>query len=276
MGEGRSSLPTGGGQTQGFRGKVALITGGGTGIGAACARRFAQEGARVAVLGRRREPLEAVAAEVGGFTLACDASDTGAVRTAVARVVDECGGLDVVVAAAGATIYGSATDVEDPAWQASLDANLTSAFVVAREALPQLIARRGSMVLISSIAGLNAGLEVCPYVTTKHALIGLGRSLARDYGPRGVRVNVVCPGWVRTPMADEEMRPLMERDGISLDEAYALVTKDVPLGRPATAEEIAAVCRFLVSDEASIITGAVITADGGSAIIDAPTLAFGA
>lgn len=275
MGEERLGRPAGGGQTQGFRGKVALITGGGTGIGAACAGRFAQEGARVAVMGRRVERLDAVAAEVGGLALACDASDAGQVRAAVSSLVEEYGGLDFVVAAAGAAIYGSALETDDLTWQASLDANLTTAFVVAREALPQLIARRGSIVLISSIAGLNAGLDVCPYVTTKHALVGLGRSLARDYGPRGVRVNVVCPGWVRTPMADEEMRPLMERDGISLDAAYALVTKDVPLGRPATAEEIAAVCRFLVSDEASIITGAVITADGGSTIIDAPTLAFG-
>lgn len=258
-----------------FTGKVALITGGGTGIGAACARRFAREGARVAVMGRRAELLEEVAAKTGGMALACDATDAGRVRAAVERIAGEWGGPDVVVAAAGAAIYGSALDTDDAAWRSSLDANLTSAFVVARETLPQLIARRGSMTLISSIAGLNAGLDVCPYVTTKHALIGLGRSLARDYGPRGVRVNVVCPGWVRTPMADEEMRPLMDRDGITLDEAYALVTKDVPLGRPATADEIAAVCRFLASDEASIITGAVITADGGSTIIDAPTLAFG-
>jgi meso-butanediol dehydrogenase / (S,S)-butanediol dehydrogenase / diacetyl reductase len=257
-----------------FRGKVALVTGGGTGIGAACARRFAREGARVAVMGRRRELLDEVAAETDGLALACDAADAGQVRAAVARVVQEYGGLDVVVAAAGAAIYGSALDTDDETWQASLDGNLTTAFVVAREALPQLIARRGNAVLISSIAGLNAGLDVCPYVTTKHALIGLGRSLARDYGPRGVRVNVVCPGWVRTPMADEEMLPLMRRDGISLDQAYALVTKAVPLGRPATVEEIAALCRFLASDEASIITGAVITADGGSTIVDAPTLAF--
>jgi len=272
---------TGGGavavaQTEALRGKVALITGGGTGIGAACARRFAQEGARVAVMGRRRERLDTVVAEVGGLALACDAADAGQVRAAVSRLVEEYGGLDFVVAAAGAAIYGSALETDDRTWRASLDANLTTAFVVARETLPHLLASRGSMVLVSSIAGLNAGLDACPYITTKHALIGLCRSLARDYGPRGVRVNIVCPGWVRTPMADEEMQPLMDRDGISLDEAYALVTKDVPLGRPATAEEIAAVCRFLVSDEASIITGAVITADGGSTIIDAPTLAFGA
>ena len=120
----------------------------------------------------------------------------------------------------------------------------------------------------------SAGPEVCGYTTAKHALIGLTRSLARDYGPRGVRVNAVCPGWVRTPMADEEMQVLMERNRISLEEAYAVATCEVPLRRPARPEEIAAVCRFLASEEASIVTGAVLPADGGSTIVDVPTLAF--
>lgn len=111
-------------------------------------------------------------------------------------------------------------------------------------------------------------------MTAKHALIGLTRSLARDYGPQGVRVNAVCPGWVRTSMADESMRVLMERHGISLDDAYTLVTCDTPLRRPAMPDEIAAVCYFLASDEASIITGVVLPADGGSAIVNAATLAF--
>jgi NAD(P)-dependent dehydrogenase (short-subunit alcohol dehydrogenase family) len=133
---------------------------------------------------------------------------------------------------------------------------------------------KGTILLVSSIAGLVAGPEVCGYTTTKHALIGLTRSLARDYGPRGVRVNAICPGWVRTPMADEEMEVLMERHGISLDEAYSRVTADVPLRRPATADEIASACRFLVSDDASIITGAILVADGGATVVDLPTLAF--
>jgi NAD(P)-dependent dehydrogenase (short-subunit alcohol dehydrogenase family) len=256
-------------------GKVALVTGGGTGIGAACARRFAQEGAQVAVMGRRREPLDGVAAEIGGLAVPGDASSADDVRRAVDTVAARWGGLDILVASAGSLGNGTALDTSDASWEQSLRANLTTAFVCAREALPQLIERRGSIVIISSIAGLVAGMEVCGYVTTKHALIGLTRSLARDYGPQGVRVNAVCPGWVRTPMADEEMQVLMERDGISLDAAYALVTRDVPLRRPAAADEIAAICHFLVSDEASIVTGVVLPADGGSTIIDAPTLAFG-
>jgi meso-butanediol dehydrogenase/(S,S)-butanediol dehydrogenase/diacetyl reductase len=256
-------------------GRVALITGGGTGIGAACAQRFAREGARVAVMGRRRDLLDAVAAEVDGLAVAGDASSAVDVSRAVGAATKQWGGLDILVASAGSFGNGTALDTTDASWEQCLRANLTTALVSAREALPQLIKRRGTIVIISSIAGLVAGTEVCGYVTAKHALIGLTRSLARDYGPLGVRVNAVCPGWVRTPMADEEMQVLMNRDGISLDAAYALVTRDVPLRRPATADEIAAVCHFLASDEASIITGAVLPADGGSTIIDAPTLAFG-
>lgn len=257
-----------------FAGKVVLITGGGTGIGAACARRFAAEGARVAVVGRRREPLEVVAADIDGLVLAGDAADPAFWKEALQTVQAHWGGLDVLIAAAGSTAVGTALDTSDQAWAEGLRSNLTSAFVSARECLPYLLKRRGSIVIISSIAGLAAGTDVCGYTTAKHALIGLTRSLARDYGPQGVRVNVVCPGWVKTPMADSELRSLGEAKGLTLEETYALVTRDVPLRRPAEPEEIAAVCRFLASDDASIITGAVIVADGGSTIVDVPTLAF--
>ena len=258
-----------------LQGKVALIVGGGTGIGAACARRFAAEGARVAVMGRRKGLLDEVAAGIGGLAVCGDAADAADMDRGLRLIVREFGCLDILVASAGGHDMGAALEVSDECWEQSLHANLNSAFVSARESLPLLIEHKGVIVIISSIAGLVAGADVCGYTTTKHALIGLTRSLARDYGPRGVRVNAVCPGWVRTPMADEELAVLQERHGISLDEAYALVTRDVPLRRPATAEEIASVCHFLASEEASIITGAVITADGGSTIVDVPTLAFG-
>lgn len=257
-------------------GKVVLVTGGGTGIGAACARRFAREGAHVVVVGRRPQPLEQVAAEIGGWAAAGDAADPAFLRKTLTTIAQRWGGLDVLIAAAGSTAAGSALDTSDESWAEGLRTNLTSAFVSARECLPYLLKRRGSIVIISSIAGLAAGTDVCSYTTAKHALIGLTRSLARDYGPRGVRVNVVCPGWVKTPMADAELRVLAEAKGLTLEQTYALVTKDVPLRRPAEPEEIAALCRFLASEEASIVTGAVITADGGATIVDVPTLAFDA
>lgn len=258
-----------------MKGSTVLITGAGTGIGAACARRLAREGAQLVLVGRRREPLETVAAETGGLVLAGDAASSADWACFIPAIVERFGGLDGVLANAGGHGLGRATDTSDEDWQAALRANLDSAFHTARACLPLLIERRGAMVLMASIAALAAGEQVCGYTTAKHALIGLTRSLARDYGPQGVRVNAICPGWVRTPMADAEMQPLMDHHGESLEAAYARVTAEVPLRRPAAPEEIASVCRFLLSDEAAIITGATLVADGGSSVVDVPTLAFG-
>ncbi|WP_061242288.1 SDR family NAD(P)-dependent oxidoreductase [Ectopseudomonas composti] len=254
--------------------KTIAITGAGTGIGEACARRLAGEGHNLVLVGRRRQPLERVAAQTGGLVLVGDAASAEAWSGFVEQIRSRFGGLDALLACAGGHGLGTATQTSDEGWQAAMRSNLDSAFHSARACLPLLIERRGSIVLLGSIASLAAGPQVCGYTTAKHALLGLNRSLARDYGPLGVRVNCVCPGWVRTPMADEEMQPLMQHFGEDLDSAYARVTADVPLRRPASAEEIASVCRFLISDEASIITGASIVADGGSSIVDVPTLVF--
>ncbi|SUI39541.1 D-beta-hydroxybutyrate dehydrogenase [Serratia marcescens] len=132
------------------------------------------------------------------------------------------------------------TEMTDAQWQGAMDSNLNSAFASARACLPELIKSGGNLLFVASIASLAAGPEVCGYVTAKHALIGLMRSIARDYGPLGVRANAVCPGWVTTPMADEEMQLLMDAHQISLEQAYQMVCRDVPLRRPASAEEIAA------------------------------------
>lgn len=254
--------------------ETILITGAGTGIGEACARRLAAEGANLVLVGRRREPLERVAADTGALVLVGDAACSVTWAGFIEQIRQRFGGLDALLACAGGHGLGSATDTRDQAWQAALRSNLDSAFYSAKACLPLLIERRGSIVLLGSIASLAAGPEVCGYTTAKHALLGLNRSLARDYGPLGVRVNCVCPGWVRTPMADEEMQPLMDHYGEDLDAAYARVTADVPLRRPALPEEIASLCRFLISSEASIITGATLVADGGSSIVDVPTLAY--
>ncbi|MGO4103488.1 SDR family NAD(P)-dependent oxidoreductase [Leifsonia sp. YAF41] len=256
-------------------GKVVVITGGGTGIGAAIAERFASEGARVVIVGRRRAPLDEVAARTGALAIVADASD-GAQATAAARqIVDTFGSIDILVANAGGHGLASVTDTDDAAWAASLQANLTSAFVIARAALPALIESRGAIVVVSSLAGLFAGPDVAGYTVGKHALIGLTRSMARDYGKRGVRVNALCPGWVRTPMADEEMDALGQAAGLTgREDGYALVTRDVPLGREAQPSEMASIVRFLASDEASYMTGSVIVADGGAHVVDLPTLAF--
>jgi len=257
-------------------GKVALITGGGTGIGAATARRFAAEDARVVVTGRRPEPIEAVAAELGGVAVAGDATRAADVRHAVETALERFGGLDVVVANAGGKGTGPLTEAGDDAWQASLESNLTSAFLTTREAMPALLARGGgSIVIVASEAALVAVPGEAGYATAKSALLGLTRSLAVDYGPQGVRANAICPGWVRTPMADGEMDELARTRGVSREEAYALACAPLPLRRPAAPEEIAAACLFLASSEASFVTGAVIACDGGATAVDVGTLPFG-
>lgn len=258
-----------------FQGKVAFITGGGTGIGAAVARQFAGAGGKVVLMGRRAPPLEAVAGPLGGLVVAGDAADAGDVRKALTAAQRAFGGIDVLVANAGGHGLGSATDTDDASWALSTRLNLDTAFVCARELMPDLVARRGNIVIVSSLAGHFAGPGVVGYVTMKHALIGLTRSLARDYGREGVRVNAICPGWVRTEMADEQMKVLMDKYRLpDLDAAYALVTRDVPMGRAATADDVAQAVLFLASPGASMITGTSLMVDGGASAVDLPTIAF--
>ena len=258
-----------------FSGQVAFVTGAGTGIGAAVARRFVEAGGQVALMGRRRDALERVAETIGGLVVAGDAADTDAVRDAMRRTRERFGGIDVLVANAGGHGVGALLDTDDASWAQATRLNLDTAFVCAREAMPELVARGGSIVIVSSLAGHFSGPDVVGYVTMKHALVGLTRSIARDYGRRGVRANAVCPGWVRTEMADEQMRALVaQRDLRDVAEAYRLVTRDVPLGRPAESEEIADAVLFLASSRARMITGTTLMVDGGASAVDLPTIAF--
>jgi meso-butanediol dehydrogenase/(S,S)-butanediol dehydrogenase/diacetyl reductase len=255
--------------------KVALISGGGSGIGAATARLFAREGASVVVTGRRPAPIESVAAEIGGAAVAGDASDPAHAAAAVDTAVRTFGGLDVVVANAGVGLGGSAAEVTDEQWTMTLDVNLTGPLLLIRAALPRLIDRGGgSIVVVSSVSAVVADNDSAAYAASKAGLLGLMRSVAVDYGPLGVRANAVLPGWVRTPMADGSMDELGARDGISRDAAYAAATVDTPLRRAGEPGEIAACCAFLAGDESSFVTGACLVADGGSTVVDVAGLAW--
>ncbi|MRN66310.1 SDR family oxidoreductase [Brucella sp. 10RB9213] len=258
-----------------FENKVAIVTGGGTGIGAAVARRIVAEGGKVALIGRRPEPLRAVAEETGAAVFAADAADTASMKAAVSAIAEQFGGIDILIANAGGHGVGPTISMSDETWEQAIRLNLNTAFVSARETLPHLIRSKGNIVVLSSIAGLFAGPDAVGYVTMKHGCIGLAKSLARDYGRFGVRTNTVCPGWVATAMADEQMEVLVEKHQLgSIAEAYALVTRDVPLARPATAEEVANAVCFLACGEAAMINGAILTVDGGAGTVDLPTLAF--
>jgi NAD(P)-dependent dehydrogenase (short-subunit alcohol dehydrogenase family) len=252
-----------------LEGKVAVITGGGTGIGAATARRFAEEGAKVAVTGRRPEPLEVVATETGGLAVAGDVADEEHARGAVTAAVEAYGGLDVLVANAGLGFGGAAGDVDDERWARTLDVNLTGAFRFVRAAIPAMLERGGgSIVLVSSVSALVTGTQSAAYAASKSAMLGLARSVAVDYGPKGIRANAILPGWVITEMGDRAMEGLIGDGATSVDDAYRVVTRFTPLRRPAVADEIAACCLFLACDDSTYVTGTTLVADGGGLAVD--------
>ncbi len=256
-------------------GKVAVVTGGGSGIGAAIARRFASEGARVVVTGRRSEPLQAIATEVGGLAVPGDAADPAHADQVVDATVDTFGRLDVVVANAGIDRPGSVVEVTDVDWHRTIDVNLTGPLMLLRAAIPVMLDRGGgSVVLVSSVNGLANAPRAVAYDASKAALISLARSIAVDFGPRGIRANAVCPGWVSTAMGDQDMDAMAAARGITRDDAYRLASASVPLRRPASPEEIAACCLFLASDESSIVSGTVLVADGGGRAVELASIAF--
>ncbi len=253
---------------------VALITGGGTGIGAATARRLAAAGYRVAVNGRRPEPLAAVAAEVGGLALPADAADEDGAAGIVADAVRTFGRLDAVVLNAGGGHSGNVLEQTPESFRGVLRGNVEGPFLVARAALPHLLERGGAIVTVASLAGLRVGPDSAAYCTAKAAAIMLAQTMAIDFGPRGVRSNAVCPGWVRTDIGDRGMDWLAQERGIDREAAYALATGDVPLRRAATADEVAEAIAWLVSPASSYVNGASLLLDGGVSLVDAATLAF--
>jgi NAD(P)-dependent dehydrogenase (short-subunit alcohol dehydrogenase family) len=261
-----------------LEGKVAIVTGGGTGIGAAIGRQLALEGAKVCITGRRREMLDEVLESLpagSGIACAADVTDPGGVDGMVTTALNFGGKIDILVNNAGVGAVGGVAGHDIDLWRTTLEINLTGPFLLMRAVLPHMIkSGGGSLIHISSVAGVRSVPESAAYCTSKAGLIMLAQQVALDYGRHGIRSNVICPGWVRTPMSEHEMDELSRLIGKNREEAFGEVAKDLPLNRVATPDEIAHVCLFLASDDSSFMTGAVLMVDGGGAVVDVGTLAY--
>ena len=256
--------------------KVALVTGGGTGIGAATARLFAAEGANVVVTGRRAGPVSALASEVGGLAVPGDTTDPDHAAAAVAAAISTYGGVDVVVASAGVGFVGAVGDMDVDVWRRTLDINVNGPMLVSRAALPTTLERGGgSIVLVSSTSGMASAPSSAAYDVSKAALIALARSIAVDVRAAPDPGQCPVPRLGADSYGDEDMDGLGAMRGINREEAYRLATADVPLRRPVSAEEMAACCLFLASDEASSVTGTTLVADGGARAVEITSKAFG-
>lgn len=245
-------------------GKVAFISGGGTGIGRACALAFAAEDAKVAVAGRRKEPLAAVAREIqssGGKALAvaCDIVDRGAVEAAISSVAQHFGLLNIIVNNAGAVMVGTAEETSDEDWSRVLATNLTGTFHVSRAAVPILRkAGGGSIVNIGSYLGIVGRERRAAYCAAKAGVAGLTRAMALDHARDNIRVNCVCPAIVET-----EMSLLSLSKAPDPEAARKQRIAELPLGRFGKPEDIALMALYLASDESSWVTGTVFPIDGG-------------
>ena len=233
-----------------LEGKTALVTGGSRGIGAAIARELAGAGASV-IVGYRsgQDEAEAIASELGGRAIQADVADAGDAR----RIVEEAGDLDVLVNNAGITRDGVLARMSDEDWRSVLDTNLSSVFYTCRAVSRGMMKRRsGSIVNLSSIVGLHGNWGQTNYAASKAGIVAFSKSLAQELGSRGVRVNVVAPGYVKTQLTD-----------VIPEEAKTQMLGLTPLGRFGEPEDVARAVRFLSSDDAGFITGEVLVVGGG-------------
>lgn len=246
-------------------GKHALVTGGGTGIGAAAARMMAAEGAKLSLMGRRPEPLEAVASETGGRAFPCDMTDRAAMETAFAAARDANGPFDIVVLNAGIGDSAPFQRTKREAWDRIIATNLTALFDGAQLTLPDLVQGDDKrLIVVASVAGLRGAAYAAPYVASKHGAIGLTKSLALEYAKTGLTVNAVCPAFVDTPMVDDSADRISRTTGRSEDEARAALAAMNANGRLVTADEVADAILFLCKPSSRSITGACLTIDGGT------------
>ncbi|MBP2302849.1 SDR family NAD(P)-dependent oxidoreductase [Azospirillum picis] len=240
-----------------FEGKAVIVTGAGSGMGEATARRFSREGAMVALVDRDGEAVRRVAADLPSdrsVVHVVDVSDCGAVEAMVAAVAGRFGRLDVIVNNAGVHAAGKPEEIDNESWRRVIATDVDGVFFGCRAALPHLEKTRGCIINTASVSGTGGDWGMSPYNAAKGAVVNLTRALALDLGARGIRVNSVCPTLTRTGMTVDMLK----------DEALVDKFKErIPLGRVCEPEEVAAVIAFLASDDASFVSGINMAVDGG-------------
>lgn len=246
-----------------LRGKTALVTGGGRGIGAAIARALAAEGVAVAISGRTQADLDEVAAEIKGRAIVCDLSD----RAATDALATAVGAVDILVNNAGVAESAPLADTDDAMWDRIMELNATAPFRLTRALAPAMVAAKwGRIITIASNAGLTGYGYTAAYCAAKHAVVGMTRSLAVDLGRTGVTINAVCPGWVATRMADEAIARIAAKTGRDLKAARGALESMSPQRRLIETDEVAHAVLSLCAHGARGIHGQTVVLDGGAVL----------
>jgi NAD(P)-dependent dehydrogenase (short-subunit alcohol dehydrogenase family) len=249
-----------------LEGRHALITGGGTGIGAAAAQHLAAEGARVTLLGRRLEPLEDIAERIAGAATQCDVTNPDELARVFEIAHTVYGPIDILVVNAGIAESAPFHKMKRDSWDRLLATNLTAAFDCARLAIGDLLqSDSGRLVFVASVASLRGVPYAAHYAASKHGLLGLMRSLAAEYAKTKLTVNAVCPGYVDTPMTDQSVARVSEITGRSAEDSRAAITSMNASGRLVDPQAIGNVIAMLCLPLSRDINGAAITIDGGTA-----------
>lgn len=237
-----------------FNNKVAFITGGGSGIGAATARQMAREGAKCVIVDISQEAADAVASEVGGLGLAADVSKRAEIEAAIAAAVAQHGRIDILFNNAGVGCFGKTPDLDPAEWERVIAIDLNAVFYACHAAIPHMPKPGGAIVNTASISGIAGDYNFTAYNAAKAAVINYTRSMAIDHAREGLRVNALCPGLIATPLtAATDQLPELKR----------VWHGSIPMGRAGTPKEMAEVVCFLASDAASYMTGSIVVADGG-------------
>ena len=252
--------------------KVALVTGGGTGIGAAIAKAFIAEGAKVFIIGRRREKLEEFAAGFPADCISFYAGDIRKLQDAEAMVnatVAKFGKLNILVNNAGIDPAGTVTDMPVQQWHDIIDTNLTGMFYMTRFAIPKMIEQGGgSIINIASLAGVRAIPAMPAYSTSKAGIHGFTQAVALDYGDKGIRVNMISPGATATDMLKNSMQGVAKAQNTDIYGAFKFLTRFIPIKHAAEPDEIAPAAVFFASDESRYVTGQNLLVDGGATTVD--------